>query len=43
MRVLAKTGVMVRARGIMYMVVDQSVLLYGSEIWLEMGAMLKVL
>ena len=28
-----KTGAMVRALGMMYKVVDQSVLMYGSESW----------
>ena len=41
-RVLAKTLATVRARGMMYMVVDQSVLLY-SESWVVTGEMLKVL
>ena len=36
-RVLAKTGAMVRARGMMYNMVVQSVLLYLSEILVVMG------
>ena len=42
-RVLDKTGATVRARGIMYKAVYQSVLLYGSDSWVVMGGMLKVL
>ena len=42
-RVPAKTGATVRARGTMYKAVAQSVLLYGSESWVVMGEMLKVL
>ena len=40
--VLAKTGAMVRARGLMYKVVAQSVLIYNSDSWVVAGAMLKV-
>ena len=36
-RVLENTGAMVRDRGVMYNVVVQPVLLYGSEIWVVMG------
>ena len=36
-------GLMVRAWGIMYKEVVQSVLLYGSESWVVTGGMLKVL
>ena len=32
-----------RARGIMYKAVDHSVFIYGSEIWVMMGDMIKVL
>ena len=32
-----------RDRGMMYKAVAQSVMLHGSEIWVVMGAMLKVL
>ena len=42
-RVLAKTGVTVRSRGMMYNGVSQSVLLYGSESWVVTGEMLKLL
>ena len=41
-RVLEKTGSTVRFRGMMYKVVDQSVLLYSSEIWVMMGDMIRV-
>ena len=40
-RVLVKTGATVRARGVMYKEVAQSVILYGSESWVVTGAMLK--
>ena len=40
---LAKTVEMVRARGGVYNSVTQSVLLYGSEIWVLTGGLLKVL
>ena len=43
MRVMAKTGATVRSRGMMYKAVSQSVILYGSEIWVKKGDMLKVL
>ena len=36
-RVLAKTEAMVRDRGMMYKAVEQSVLLYDSEIWVVTG------
>ena len=42
-RVLERTGETVRARGAMYKSVAQSVLLYGSKIWVVTGDMLKVL
>ena len=40
---LEKTGATVQARGMMYKAVAQSVLLYGSDIWVTTGDMLKVL
>ena len=42
-KILAKTGTTVWAHGILYKVVAQPVLLYGSNILVMMGAMLKVL
>ena len=42
-RVLAKTVATVQAQEMMYKAVDQSVLLYGSEIWVVTGEMLKLL
>ena len=42
-RVLDKTVAMVRARGMMYKAVDQSVLLEGSESLVVTGVILKVL
>ena len=42
-RVFTKTGATVMARGMMYKAVAHSVLLYGSEIWVFKGAILKVL
>ena len=42
-RVLAKTGAMVRDRGMIYKAVAQSVLMYGSLSWVVTGEMLKVL
>ena len=42
-RVLERTGAMVRARGAIYKAVAQLVLLYGSESWVVNGDMLKVL
>ena len=42
-RVLERMGEMVRYRGVMYKAVAQSVLLYGSEIWVVTRDMLKVL
>ena len=42
-RVMTKTGATVREQGVMYKAVAQSVLLYGSEIWVVMGEMIKVL
>ena len=40
---LKKTVATVRARELMYKAVAQSVLLYGSEIWVVMGMLLRVL
>ena len=42
-RVLEKTRSMVQARGMMYNLVGQSVILYSSENWVVTGAVLKVL
>ena len=42
-RVLDKTGVIVRARGVLYKDVVQIMLLYWSERWMIMEAMMKVL
>ena len=42
-RVLAKTGATVRACGMMYKAVDQSLILYDSESWVVMRDILKVL
>ena len=42
-RVLAKTEVIIQSRGMMYKAVDWLVLLYGSDIWVLTGKMLKVL
>ena len=42
-RVLDNTGATVRSQGMMYKVVAQLVLLYGSQSWVVMGYMLKVL
>ena len=42
-RVLAKTGATVQYHGMMYKEVVQLVLLYNSDNWVVMGAMLKVL
>ena len=42
-RVLAKTGEMVRAWGIMYKAMAQLVRLYASEIWVVTVEMVKVL
>ena len=42
-RVLAKTGEIVRSRGMMYKAVSQSVILYISDSWVFMGEMIKVL
>ena len=36
-------GETVRSHGMMYKAVVQSVLMYGSEVWLVMGAFLEVL
>ena len=41
--VVSKTGEMVWARGMIYKAVVQSVFLYGSESWVVMGAIIKVL
>ena len=40
---MKKTVATVRAREMMYKAVAQSVLLYGSEIWVVMGMLLRVL
>ena len=42
-RALEKTEETVRSQGAMYKEVTQLVLLYGSEIWVVTGEMLKVL
>ena len=42
-RVLTKTETIVRAWGVMYKAVSQSVMLYVSDIWVVTGEMLKVL
>ena len=42
-KVLTKTGAKVQARGMIYKSVAQKVLLYGSESWGVIGAILKVL
>ena len=42
-RVLAKTGEMVRSCGMIYKSVEQIVILYGSEVWVVTGEILKVL
>ena len=42
-RVLTKTVATVRSRGVIYKALAQSVILYGSEIWVVMGVVLKVL
>ena len=42
-RVSEKTGATVQAHGMMYKAVDQSVILYGSAIWVVTGAMLMAL
>ena len=42
-RVLERTVVTVQARGEIYKAVDQSVLLYGSESWVEIRHILRVL
>ena len=42
-KVLTKMVAMVRSCGIMYNVVVQTVLFYGSERWLVAGAMLKIM
>ena len=41
--VLVKRVSMVRARGMIYKEVDQSVLLYGRESWVVTGGVIKVL
>ena len=40
---MAKTGATVQAWGVMYNAVEHSVLLYGSESWVVIGEMIKVL
>ena len=42
-KVLTKTGSMVQAWVMVYKAVVQTVLLYGSDIWVVVEAMLKVL
>ena len=42
-KVLTNTGAKVQARGMIYKSVAQKVLLYGSESWGVIGAILKVL
>ena len=42
-KVMLKTGATVRARGIMYKAVVQSMLLHRSESWMVTGAILKVI
>ena len=42
-RVMAKAGVTVRAQGMMYKAVAQSVLIYVRKIWVVIGETLKVL
>ena len=42
-KVVTKTGATVRAQGILYKSIIQSVLLYGSNRWVVMGSMLKLL
>ena len=42
-RVLVKTGATVRAHWMMYKAVAQSLILYSSEIWVVMEAMIKIL
>ena len=42
-RVIERTGATVRSQGEMYKAVAQSVLLYGSDIWVVTREMLKVL
>lgn len=42
-RILEKEGASVRARGMFYKSIVQSILLFGSETWTVTGAMLKVL
>ena len=42
-RVLVNTGATVRACGMMYKAVYQLVIIYGSESWVVMGAMLNIL
>ena len=40
---VSKTGVTVRDGGVLYKAVLESAFLYGSEIWVVPGAMLKVI
>ena len=42
-RVLEKVGATVQAFGMMYKAVAQSLILYSSEIWVVMEAMIKIL
>ena len=41
--VLTRAGAMSQAQVVLYKAVAQAVILYGSEIWVVIGAMLKVL
>ena len=41
--VVKKMGEMVRGQGILYKAFIQTLMLYGSEIWVVTGAMLKVI
>ena len=43
LRVLEKRGATLRSMEMLYKVVSQTVLLYGSESWVITGAMIKVL
>ena len=42
-KVATKTGTIVRSCGVLYKAVVQTVLLYGSDIWVLAGSMLKLL
>ena len=43
LKLLNNTGSTVRACGVMYKAVAHAVLIYGREIWLVTGAILKIL